>query len=110
MRFRWIFRRVLILIFGLLLAGVSTLSAADCNGNGQLDVDDVSRGESDDCNGNGVPDECEVAPLPFSLPRLTSSLEMLGVVSSKVVLTPSPRFVGVRRTVIGSARVTRQRS
>lgn len=32
----------------------------DCNGNGILDSQDVSLGNSPDCNGNGVPDECDV--------------------------------------------------
>lgn len=33
--------------------------AADCNGNGMADSDDVMGGGSLDANGNGVPDECE---------------------------------------------------
>ncbi len=32
----------------------------DCNGNGTLDSQDVSLGNSPDCNENGVPDECDV--------------------------------------------------
>jgi C1A family cysteine protease len=31
----------------------------DCNGNGVLDVCDISSGTSDDLNHNGVPDDCE---------------------------------------------------
>ncbi len=32
---------------------------SDCNGNGQLDVCDISQSLSNDINGNGIPDECE---------------------------------------------------
>ncbi len=32
----------------------------DCNGNGNLDTQDVSTGASPDCNGNLIPDECDV--------------------------------------------------
>lgn len=42
------------------------LTAADCNGNGQDDAQDVSTGASQDCNLNGIPDECE-ADLRFEL-------------------------------------------
>lgn len=31
----------------------------DCNGNGRLDVCDVTSGTSQDADGNGIPDECE---------------------------------------------------
>lgn len=33
---------------------------SDCNGNGNLDTQDVSTGASPDCNGNDIPDECDV--------------------------------------------------
>ncbi len=33
--------------------------AADCNGNGTEDADDIADGVSADCNTNGTPDECE---------------------------------------------------
>ena len=56
------------LVCGLLLFGARALSAADCNGNGSLDSEDVDAGRSQDCNANGVPDECELLPLPFGLP------------------------------------------
>lgn len=32
---------------------------SDCNGNGVIDVCDISGGTSQDVNGNGIPDECE---------------------------------------------------
>ncbi|MCZ6794999.1 MAG: FG-GAP-like repeat-containing protein [Planctomycetota bacterium] len=38
------------------------LRAADCNGNGAADDEDITLGLSADCNRNGVPDECDVAP------------------------------------------------
>lgn len=38
---------------------VLTLTAADCNGNGIPDADDLAAGTSLDCNGNLLPDECE---------------------------------------------------
>lgn len=34
-------------------------AAADCNGNGVLDAQDIAAGTSRDCNSNGTPDECE---------------------------------------------------
>lgn len=33
--------------------------AADCNGNGVADAEDVADGTSRDCNDNGIPDECD---------------------------------------------------
>ena len=35
--------------------------AADCNGNGRPDWEDLGSGASRDCNGNDIPDECENA-------------------------------------------------
>jgi endonuclease/exonuclease/phosphatase family metal-dependent hydrolase len=37
----------------------SSDAAADCNGNGVPDDQDIAGGTSQDCNGNGIPDECE---------------------------------------------------
>ena len=37
------------------------LPDVDCNGNGNLDFDDIVQGISADCNGNRVPDECDLA-------------------------------------------------
>ncbi len=36
--------------------------AADCNGNGALDWQELSSGQAEDCNGNLTPDECEMIP------------------------------------------------
>ena len=35
--------------------------AADCNGNGIFDDQDIAQGFSQDCNANGIPDECDIA-------------------------------------------------
>lgn len=35
------------------------IGAADCNGNGLPDNEDVATGRSEDCDGNLIPDECE---------------------------------------------------
>lgn len=37
-----------------------TEGEADCNNNGQIDVDEISAGLVADCNDDGVPDECQV--------------------------------------------------
>ncbi|MFM9996164.1 MAG: S8 family serine peptidase [Phycisphaerales bacterium] len=37
-------------------------AAADCNGNGIPDPQDISGGSSRDCNANATPDECECRP------------------------------------------------
>lgn len=37
-------------------------AAADCNGNGVPDSQDISGGTSRDCNANATPDECECRP------------------------------------------------
>lgn len=42
----------------LVLGSVWIAVAADCNGNGVLDDEDIATGTSRDCNGNVVPDEC----------------------------------------------------
>ncbi len=41
----------------------------DCNGNGILDICEINAGTSFDCDGNGVPDECEGggSACPFAL-------------------------------------------
>lgn len=39
--------------------GVGETWCDDCNGNGILDVSDISYGISEDCGSNGIPDECE---------------------------------------------------
>ena len=56
----------LLAIFVSLLV-VSTVAAADCNGNGVDDLKDIAEGNSADCNLNGTPDECEGSPLIFGL-------------------------------------------
>lgn len=38
---------------------ISMVSAADCNGNGIDDLEDIAEGDSDDINGDNVPDECQ---------------------------------------------------
>ena len=38
----------------------------DCNGNGQLDGEDIRTGVSEDCNQNGVPDACEIGSVQFA--------------------------------------------
>jgi len=52
--------RALALLIGVLPVLVPSLRAADCNGNGISDADDVLAGRSRDCNGNGIPDECDL--------------------------------------------------
>ncbi len=51
--------------------------AADCNGNGVVDQDDVLSQASDDCNDNMVPDECEFAPIELGLGPEKYPLESL---------------------------------
>ena len=55
----------------LLFAAFVNLSsfglAADCNGNGVEDSEDIAGTVSEDCNANGLPDECEVVPVSISL-------------------------------------------
>jgi hypothetical protein len=51
----------------------AALPAADCNGNGLLDADEIAAGESPDCNTNAIPDECETAPLTFTAPSRLSA-------------------------------------
>lgn len=48
------------------------LMAADCNGNGIEDIEDVVGGTSIDCNTNGLPDECETYTL-FSTQQIIST-------------------------------------
>lgn len=44
----------------LLIAEGPSLSAADCNGNGVDDAQDIASGTSRDCDGSGWPDECDL--------------------------------------------------
>ncbi len=46
-------------------SGTAGLRAADCNGNGIADAEDIQTGASADCNGDLVPDECEWEPFVF---------------------------------------------
>ena len=51
-------------IYGI-SASAATMSfsfgmTGDCNGNGIIDLLDISGGQSPDCNGNTMPDECEI--------------------------------------------------
>ena len=39
--------------------------AADCNGNGVDDGEDLTNSSSEDCNGDGIPDECQASALSF---------------------------------------------
>ena len=55
-----------ILLFSLVLLPLAA-RAADCNGNGIDDADDIAAGTSEDCNRNYVPDECDIAPAAFLL-------------------------------------------
>jgi hypothetical protein len=63
---RAVFLSVLLLFVSA--AALCSLTAADCNGNGAEDVDDIELGDSEDCNENGVPDECEAWPLEDLVP------------------------------------------
>ena len=47
--------------FELCTTGTAAAALWDCNGNGVLDVCDITAGVSQDCNSNGVPDECDLA-------------------------------------------------
>ena len=54
-----------VIILALLVALGATqarLRAADCNGNGIEDADDIANGTSTDCNANTVPDDCDIVP------------------------------------------------
>ena len=53
------------LFFLLPLVACSVLAAADCNGNGIEDENEIAADVSRDCDVNGVPDECEAALLTF---------------------------------------------
>src|SRR5688572_10313438 len=41
--------------------------AADCNGNGTPDIDEIRSGALPDCNGTGVPDPCDIQPVNYGL-------------------------------------------
>ena len=62
----WSTRILWILITAPLFCAASSLQAADCNGNGTVDRQDIASGDSQDCNSNNIPDECELAPLPLA--------------------------------------------
>lgn len=40
---------------------VLPVEMCDCNGNGQVDGDEIAAGLAVDCNGNGIPDACDLA-------------------------------------------------
>ncbi|MBI4582847.1 MAG: VCBS repeat-containing protein [Planctomycetes bacterium] len=63
----------------ILFQGVWPLHAADCNGNGREDAQDLASGVSQDCNSNGVPDECDLAPKRLHL-ELSATYEVADVV------------------------------
>ena len=44
---------------------VGIASAANCNGDGVDDTEEIGRGDRVDCDANGVPDECDTGPLPL---------------------------------------------
>ena len=45
------------------------LVAADCNGNGRVDSEEIAAGDSEDCNDNSVPDECDNVALEIGVTR-----------------------------------------
>ena len=49
----------ILLTLSVLQLAPGRLAAADCNGNGVEDAEDLTGGTSDDCNSDGVPDECQ---------------------------------------------------
>ena len=48
------------------LAAVGVVQAADCNGNGLEDADEITAATVEDCNLNGIPDGCEGPPLAIN--------------------------------------------
>jgi hypothetical protein len=63
---------VVFLQLALLLT--TKIQAADCNGNGIADSDDLIAGTSQDCNGSGIPDACEQSVLRLGRVRLALDL------------------------------------
>src|SRR5688572_22011799 len=49
------------------LIAARVASAADCNANGLLDIEEVRSGALPDCNGNGVPDGCDLEDVNYGL-------------------------------------------
>jgi len=57
----------------LVLLGLGgALVAADCNGNGIPDFEEIRSGALPDCNGNGVPDDCDLQGLRFAMTFVTT--------------------------------------
>jgi hypothetical protein len=53
--------------FAFAILAAVRVPAADCNGNGLDDGEEIATGAVSDCNGNGVPDPCDLMPSPFAL-------------------------------------------
>jgi len=54
----------------------------DCNGNGVLDTEDVSSGDSQDSNSNGIPDECEEPCAEFGRVRVLTGRDTITLVTN----------------------------
>ena len=56
-----------LLVLGILGFAPLAAVAADCNGNGTPDFEEIRSGALPDCNANGVPDGCDIAPVNYGL-------------------------------------------
>jgi hypothetical protein len=56
--------------FLLVFRAMETIGAADCNGNGTDDGEEIAAGLVSDCNSNGIPDACDLqSDLRFEAPE-----------------------------------------
>ena len=84
--------------FGVFVVGVSVTRGQcepgpDCNGNGVLDLCDITFGVSDDCDLDGIPDECSIALDPSLDCNLDGILDACTPVLD-VLLTSTIGFAG----------------
>lgn len=86
----------LYLAIGLSQVMGGLLPAADCNGNGADDRQEIVAGMTQDCNGNGVPDECE----------FTSVRDGWISTAMAILIWPEQEGFSAREFISSSTRVT----